>query len=79
MCLTDLQIGQKGKVQYIDDICLNKKRLEELGFSENSEIIPLHISMGGSITAYWVKGAVMALRKEDSDCIEIEFVEGCYD
>lgn len=75
MCLTDLSIGHKATIIYIDDICLNKKRLTELGFGRNSEIVPLHRSFGGNITAYWVKGAVMALRKEDSDCIKILFGE----
>lgn len=71
MCLTDLTIGQKGLIEDIDDICLNKIRLKELGFCRNSEVIPLHKSLSGNITAYWIKGAVMALRKEDSDSIRI--------
>lgn len=75
MCLTDLSIGHKAMVKYINDECRNKKRLTELGFDNNSEIVALHRSMGGNITAYWVKGAVMALRKEDSDCINILFEE----
>ncbi len=75
MCLTDLSIGNKATLMYIDDVCSNKKRLTELGFCENCEIVPLHRSIGGNITAYWVKGAVMALRKEDSDCIKILFGE----
>ncbi len=75
MNLTDLLIGQKAIVKDIENICPNKNRLTELGFDKNSEIVPLHKSMGGNITAYWVKGAVMAIRKEDSDYIKIEMQE----
>jgi len=72
MLLTDLLIGKKGIIQYIDDSCKNKKRLKELGFTQNTEIAPLH--KNNSLTAYWVKGTVIALRRADSDKIEVSEV-----
>ncbi|MGN1317926.1 MAG: ferrous iron transport protein A [Lachnospirales bacterium] len=72
MNLTDLSIGQKGIIEYIDEKCDNKLRLTELGFSSKTEIIPLHRSFSGSITAYFVKGAVMALRKSDARHIMVK-------
>lgn len=72
MSLTDLLIGQKGVIDYIDDECKNKLRLTELGFSKNTHITPLHKSFSGNICAYYVKGAVIAIRKEDAEKIYIE-------
>lgn len=71
MCLSDLLIGQKGIIIYIDEKCNNKLRLTELGFTPDAKIIPVHKSLSGGITAYWVKGAVMALRSSDAKYIKI--------
>lgn len=49
----------------------NKKRLTELGFTENCEIIPVHISPLGDPTAYCIRGTIIALRKEDTENIII--------
>lgn len=71
MRLTDLIIGQSAVIKGIDDKCINKTRLTELGFTENTNIIPLHKDFNGSITAYLIKGAVIAIRKDDAKNINI--------
>ena len=50
----------------------NKKRLTELGFTENCEITPIHISPLGDPTAYCIRGTIIALRKEDAKNITIK-------
>ena len=71
MKLTQLKLGHKGIITGIEDSCNLKGRLEELGFVIKSEVIPLHKSLGGNITAYYIKGAVMAIRNEDASFIDV--------
>ncbi len=72
--LSCIPIGTRGEIIEVKNI-KNRERLMELGFTENTEIIPLHKSIGGDPGAYFVRGAVMALRNEDADniiCIKEE-------
>ncbi len=54
-------------------------RLNELGFTKGTRIVPLHESPGRSAAAYFVKGAVIALRNTDADTIYVSMEESCYD
>ena len=47
------------------------QRLKELGFTKGTEIQCLYRSFSGDPTAYYVKGTVIALRKEDSARITV--------
>ncbi len=76
MCLWELELGHKGIIMDIDSSCGNRQRLNELGFTVDTEIVPLYKSLSGNLTAYWVKGTVMALRKEDADYIKVYGREG---
>ncbi len=48
-----------------------RDRLYELGFTQGTRVVPLHISPGRSATAYFVKGAVIALRNSDAKNIYV--------
>lgn len=74
MRLKELAIGQKGLIQDIDDMCINKKRLIERGFTKDAVIIPLYRNIGNSMTAYSIKGTVIALRHSDSIFVNINEV-----
>ncbi len=63
--LSDLTLGQSGRIFKIEE-CTSKQRLTELGFTPDTKIAVLHRNMGGSAYAYYVKGTVIALRREDS-------------
>lgn len=63
--LSDLPVGFSGRIFKIKD-CSSKKRLEELGFAEGAKVAVLHQNIGKSSVAYCIKGAVIALRREDS-------------
>lgn len=75
MPLSCIPLGSKGEIVAIKSSLKNKDRLIELGFTKNTEIIPLHISPMGDPTAYFIRGSVMALRKEDADNIFIKIKE----
>ncbi len=48
-----------------------RNRLYELGFTKGTRVIPLHINPGKSAVAYFVKGAVIALRNSDAENIYV--------
>lgn len=47
------------------------ERLHELGFTQGTRVVPLHRNPGRSATAYFVKGAVIALRDSDAEKIYV--------
>lgn len=62
----------KLKCAYIITHC-GDKRLKELGFTENSVVIPLaQAPLGGETRAYWVRGCVMALRHNDASLVIVK-------
>lgn len=69
--LSDLTVGESGRIFKVED-CDLKQRLIELGFTPETKIAVLHQNMGGSTFAYYVKGTVIALRKEDSKNILVK-------
>ena len=69
--LSDLTIGQSGRIFKIKP-CSLKNRLIEFGFTEGTKVSVLHSNIGESSLAYYVKGAVIALRREESANIIVE-------
>lgn len=69
--LTDLKIGEVGKIKKIYAKGAEKIRLLDIGFTEKSEVECVLKAPGGDPIAYKVRGCVIALRNEDSDKILI--------
>lgn len=69
MKLTDAELGEKFTVCEVDNTRNMKKRFSDLGLIKGATVTPLYRSPFGEPTAYEILGAVMALRKEDSDSI----------
>ena len=70
--LNDLKIGEVGKViknEASDNII---RRLLDIGLVKNSLVTPVLISPGGDMVAYQIKGAIIAIRKEDTQNIIVE-------
>lgn len=63
--LSDLPVGRSGRIFKIEP-CPSEERLKELGFTAGSKVAVLHKNIGGSACAYYIKGAVIALRKDES-------------
>lgn len=68
--LSDLPAGSYGRIFKIKP-CPLEGRLRELGFTEGTKVAVLHENIGRSACAYYIKGAVIALRKEDSSNIVV--------
>lgn len=73
--LSCIPVGARGVISTVKGDFKNKDRLIELGFTKDAEVMALHKSPAGDPIAYYIKGAVMALRKEDADNIFIKFRE----
>ena len=70
--LSRLPTGQRAaviKLNCSEALC---RRLEDLGMMEGTELRCLHRSSAGSPAAYELRGAVIALRREDAAEIFIE-------
>lgn len=75
MPLSCIPIGSSVEIVSIKPNFKNRERLLELGFTKDTVVTPLHVSPSGDPVAYCVRGAVMALRKEDADNIFIQIRE----
>lgn len=64
--LTELQVGQTARVSDILSIGSMRRRLQDLGIIEGTDIECLHKSPSGDPVAYLIRGAAIALRSEDS-------------
>lgn len=69
--LQNLKKDTEATITGINDCCRNKLRLLDMGFTKGSVITPLCQSKNKHITAYRIKGTVVALRTEESRCINI--------
>lgn len=72
MRLCDIKLNDKVRVVRISDACRIKRRLYDLGLIEGTSVQCVLTSPLGDPTAYLIRGAVIALRREDAKHIEIE-------
>ena len=69
--LKDLVVGEKVRVAEIETAGSMRRRLQDIGMIPGTEVECLHKSPPGDPVAYLVRGAVIALRSEDSVNIKI--------
>lgn len=69
--LKDLAVGEKVQVAEIAAVGAMRRRLQDIGMIPGTEVECLHKSPPGDPVAYLVRGAVIALRSEDSANIKI--------
>ena len=50
------------------------RRLLDLGLVEGAAVVPLFVSPSGGTRAYLLRGAVIALRREDAGGVQIEML-----
>jgi DtxR family Mn-dependent transcriptional regulator len=72
--LSALGLGSRGRVIGISSACrrAERRRLLDLGIVPGTVIAPEMVSPSGDPTAYRVRGAVIALRREQADLVHIE-------
>lgn len=64
--LADLSEGCRGTVTAVNSSGSMRRRLMDMGFIEGTEIKCLNRSPSGDPTAYFIRGTVIALRKNDA-------------
>ncbi len=72
MTLTDTVIGKSYTVLNIANRFDIRRRILDLGIMSGTKIEKLFVSPLGEPAAYYIRGAVIALRREDSDKITVK-------
>ena len=72
--LKDLEVGQKAVVDKLEIDGSIKRRLLDIGLIPGSKVECIMKSPLGSPIAYMIKGAMIAIRKEDLDKIFVKEV-----
>ncbi len=73
LSLNDIKPGEKAKVLSVDLNGNIRRRLLDLGLIENTMVECVGKSPAGDPKAYLIRGAVIAIRSEDSKniCVEV--------
>lgn len=74
MSLSNLPLGGKCRVKYLIFDGSIRRRMLDLGLIKDTEIEALSQSPSGDPVAYLIRGAVIAIRKEDAAKIFIEAI-----
>lgn len=69
--LSDLLEGQRGRVVSLENRGSMRRRLQDMGLIEGTEVECVLKSPAGDPAAYAIRGALIALRREDSERILI--------
>ncbi|WP_294468975.1 FeoA family protein [uncultured Anaerofustis sp.] len=69
--LSNVEIGNLGKVLDINCEGDDRRRFLDLGVVKGTKIKPVLISPLGDPRAYEIRGSIIAFRKEDADKIEV--------
>ena len=75
LSLDCLCVGQNCRVAGLDAVGSQRRRMLDLGLIEGTPVEALHRSPAGDPVAYFIRGAVIALRGEDAKKIRIEFCD----
>ncbi len=67
--LNELEIGKKGTVKKLLSKGIERRRMLDLGLVKGTKVEALQRSPSGDPVAYFIRGAVIALRSEDASKI----------
>ncbi len=70
--LSSLEEGEECCVRNLIMEGVMRSRLSDLGLIEGTRVVCLQKSFSGDPTAFLIRGAVIALRREDSSRVEVE-------
>ena len=70
--LNSLRVGQSARVSHIEAEPAMRRRLLDMGLIEGTRVSCLQKSPAGDPVAYLIRGAVVALRSEDSSQILVD-------
>ena len=74
MYLCNMKIGEKGIIKKIEANENIKRRLLDIGLINGTEVVCVLKSPFKDPTAYLIRGAIIAIRKEDCNKIEVELL-----
>lgn len=74
--LNMLPVGSAAKVRSLTNDGNTRRRMLDLGLIKNTHIEAIQKSPSGDPTAYWIRGAVIALRSDEASKILVEAVNG---
>lgn len=69
--LNSMKEGMSARVVTLYNEGSMRRRLQDIGLIEGTEVICLHRSPSGDPIAYLIRGAVIALREEDSSKVMV--------
>ncbi|MCL5030532.1 MAG: FeoA domain-containing protein [Bacteroidetes bacterium] len=67
----ELKFGESATIYEIDKSHPSSRRILEVGFTPGQEIVLLNISIFNDPIAFSVRGTVIAIRKNEANCIRI--------
>ena len=70
--LNSLRVGQSARVSHIEAEPAMRRRLLDIGLIEGTDVACLQKSPAGDPVAYLIRGAVIAIRSEDSAKILVD-------
>ena len=71
----DLSKLKKGQCAVVRDIIADdsmRRRLQDIGLIQGTNVTCVQKSPLGDPTAYLIRGAIIALRQEDSSCVKVK-------
>ncbi len=71
MKLSELKIGQHAVIRSVEADGSMRRRLQDIGFVRGAEIVCVLRSPLGDPTAFYINGALMALRESESRRIDV--------
>lgn len=72
MTLESLPVGASAVITALRSTGAQRRRMLDLGFVPGARVRVLHVSPWNDPVAYGVRGAVIALRREDARGVQIE-------
>ncbi len=69
--LTDVPLGEKCVIKKLLSNGIHHRRLLDLGFTKGAVVEVVQKSPFGNLYAYEIRGAVIALRSDDTNNIEV--------
>lgn len=72
--LNFLPLGKKARVKLLTSDGIIRRRMLDLGLISNTEVEALQRSPSGDPVAYFIRGAVIALRSEEASQIFVESI-----
>ena len=72
LCLNEIRPGEKARVRELRNQGSMRRRLLDLGLIEDTEVECVGRSPAGDPSAFYIRGAVIAIRSEDGAGILVE-------